>query len=345
MKKAYLYNKDSQSIKCLACKHYCIIKEGKTGICHVRANMDNDLFLLTHGLIAAEHLDPIEKKPFYHFLPSTTAYSLGTFGCNFRCLFCQNWQLSQVIKKLSNFDASKALNFLRTYSKEIDAKEAIKKAIHLGAKTIAYTYNEPTIWAEFVKDIAKQAKKHKLKNVMISSGYESNETIEYLEEIDAYNIDLKGFTDEFYINVVGAKLENVLDTIETLHKRGKWIEITTLLIPGKNDNKQELKDLTAFIAGISEDIPWHVSRFHPDYLMQDVEPTPISTLERAISIGEEAGLNYVYIGNVVGHEKEHTYCPCCQNVVIKRQGYLVENYLDEKGKCPYCSCKLAGVWE
>lgn len=344
MKKADLYEKTSHGIKCLACKHYCIIAENKVGICHVRGNIDNDLILLTHRLIASEHLDPIEKKPLYHFLPSTTTYSLGTFGCNFRCLFCQNWQLSQVIKKIANFDVSKALAFLKTYSKEVSPEEVVKKAKRFGAKSIAYTYNEPTIWVEFIKEIADLAKHEGLKNIMVSSGYESKETIEYVDSIDAYNIDLKGFSNDFYINITGAKLENVLETIATLYKKGKWLEITTLIIPGKNDDKQELKDLVAFIAGIDKDIPWHVSRFHPDYIMQYVEPTPVHKLEEAIKIGENGGLHYVYIGNVPGHDKEHTYCPCCHNIVIKRYGFVIENKLDDKGKCPYCSCKLAGLW-
>ncbi|NPA38703.1 MAG: AmmeMemoRadiSam system radical SAM enzyme [Candidatus Nanohaloarchaeota archaeon] len=340
-----LYEKlPDAKIKCLACKHYCIIPENKTGICHVRANIKGELMLLTHRMVAAKHLDPIEKKPFYHVLPQTLSYSLGTFGCNFRCLFCQNWQLSQIIKEVAKYDAFKASKFIQTYSSPFSPEEVVEKALQLNAKSIAYTYNEPTIWVEGVKEIAVLAKKHGLKNLMVSSGYESEETLNLLEEVDAYNIDLKSFSSEFYINIVGSKLENVLETIESIHKRKKWIEITTLLIPGKNNDEKELEDMASFIAGIDKNIPWHISRFHPDYKMTDVPPTPIKELEKAIRIGEEAGLNYVYIGNVPGHEKENTYCPCCNKIVIERSGYEVKNHLI-KGKCPYCSCKLAGIWE
>ncbi|MEO2154459.1 MAG: AmmeMemoRadiSam system radical SAM enzyme [Nanoarchaeota archaeon] len=344
-KKAELFEKISdKTIKCLACKHYCQILEGKTGICGVRANFDNELFLLVKNRPSAIAIDPIEKKPLYHFKPGTRVYSIGTLGCNFRCLWCQNWQLSQTVKEFSGFDAEKALAFVLTNSEELKPEEAVNEALATNSQGIAYTYNEPTIFVEYAKEIAALAKEKGLFNVFVSSGYESDETLKYLNGlIDAFNVDLKAYGNKTYLKYTGAMYDKILDTIEKLYKKGVWLEITTLVIPKVNDDEESLKNIASFIASLDVNIPWHITRFHPDYKMLNVPPTPIETLLKAKKIGEKEGLNFIYIGNVPNKEFNSTYCPNCGNLVIEREFFLVKNYL-ENGRCPYCGFKIPGVW-
>lgn len=278
----------SEKVQCLACAHHCVIADGKTGICGVRKNVKGELDLLVYGKPVAIHVDPIEKKPLYHFLPGTEILSLGTFGCNFRCSFCQNADISQV----RTHDAY-------SMTRLIEPSEIIQMALKYKTPSIAYTYNEPTIFVEYAHDIMALAREAGLKNVFVSNGYESMETWEYIGPyLDAINIDLKSFSDEFYKKQCGARLQPVLDSIKECHRRKIWQEITTLLIPGENDSDEELTQIAEFIASVDNGIPWHISRFHPDYKMLNKDETSLKSLENAKRIGLEAGLKFVYLGNV-----------------------------------------------
>ena len=280
-----------QKVQCLACAHKCVIAEGRTGICGVRKNVKGELDLLVYGKPVAIHVDPIEKKPLYHFLPGTKILSLGTFGCNFHCSFCQNADISQ--NKLQ--DTSYMLQDLEDWPPE----KIVQLALKYKTPSIAYTYNEPTIFVEYAHDIMVLARQAGLKNVFVSNGYESMETWEYIwPYLDAINIDLKSFSDKFYKKQCGARLQPVLDSIRECHRRKIWQEITTLLIPNENDSDKELTQIAEFIASVDKGIPWHISRFHPDYKMLDKDETSLQSLERAREIGLKAGLKYVYLGNV-----------------------------------------------
>jgi len=286
MKLAELYKKEKDKVRCLACSHKCLISKDKTGICGVRKNIENKLYLLVYGKIAAMNVDPIEKKPLYHFLPGTKSFSIGTVGCNFKCDFCQNFEISQ---------ASKQGNI---FGEEIQPEEIVKRAIQTKCKSISYTYNEPAIFIEFVKDVAKLAKEKKLKNVLVTNGYFSKESFDYIKDyVDAMNIDLKSFNENFYTKYCGGKLEPVLETIKSAKKAGIHIELTTLIIPGLNDSEKEFEKIAKFVASVDKNIPWHISRFFPMYKMLDREITPLETLRRAERVGKRY-LNYVHIGNI-----------------------------------------------
>ncbi len=286
MEEAELYRKEKNKVRCLACSHKCLISENKTGICGVRKNIGNKLYLLVYGKIAAMNVDPIEKKPLYHFLPGTKSFSIGTVGCNFKCDFCQNFEISQASKRENIF------------GEEIGAEEIVARAIKTKCKSISYTYNEPAIFIEFVKDIAKLAKNKKLKNILVTNGYFSRESFDYIKDyVDAMNIDLKSFNEDFYKRYCGGELEHVLETIKMAHKAGIHIELTTLVIPGLNDSEKEFEKIVKFIASVDKNIPWHISRFFPMYKMLSKEITPIETLRTAERIGKKY-LKYVHIGNV-----------------------------------------------
>lgn len=289
MEECILYEKQKdKKVKCLACAHKCLISEGKTGICGVRKNVGGKLFLLVYGVVAAKHVDPIEKKPLYHFLPGTYAYSIGTLGCNFKCDFCQNYSLSQF----------KEIYGGKILGERITPKKIVGEALKTKCKSIAYTYNEPAIFIEFAKDTANIAKRKGLKNVLVTNGYFSEESFNFIENyIDAMNIDLKSFNEDFYRRLCKGKLQPVLDTIKRAHKAKIHIEITTLVIPGENDSDEELEKIAKFIASVDENIPWHISRFFPYYKMLNKEITPIETLNKAFKIGKKY-LKYVYVGNV-----------------------------------------------
>ena len=358
MKKAILYKKlKNKTVKCTACKWYCHIPNGSTGLCGIRLNKGGKLYLLTHSLPEAISIDPIEKKPLFHFLPGSEILSIGTYGCNFGCEFCQNWQLSQGPKiirtqalqqKLSPRQASHLITkFIQDNSQKYPPTQAVKDALKYKTPSIAFTYNEPTIFAEYAFDTMKLAKKHNLYGVFVSSGYESKETLNLMENyIDAYNIDLKGATEKFYITYSHTHLKPVLETIEEIYQRKKWLEITTLLIPGLNTAKKDLEFIAHFIASLSKDIPWHISAFYPHYKMLDIPPTDFKTLLYAYKIGKRAGLNYVYTGNIPHTKTESTFCPHCGALLIKRENYQVEiKNLDlKKGRCKKCGAKIAGVW-
>ncbi len=284
MKECDLYRKEKNKLRCVACAHKCLIAENKTGICGVRKNIKGKLYLLVYGKVAAMNIDPIEKKPLYHFLPKTFSYSIGTVGCNFRCGFCQNFEISQAGQEI--------------FGKEISPAEIVKKAIQSKCKSISYTYNEPAIFIEFAKDIAKIAKKKRLKNILVTNGYFSKESFDYIKQyIDAMNIDIKSFSDDFYRKTCGARLKPVLDTIKRASKKGIHIELTTLIIPGLNDSAPEFEKIAKFIASVDKNIPWHISRFFPMYKMHGRQITPLETLKKAEQIGKKY-LKYVHVGNV-----------------------------------------------
>lgn len=321
----------SRSVKCFLCSHDCTILVGNYGICNLRQNIDGKLYTYTYGEAIASHIDPIEKKPLYHFFPGSNAFSIATQGCNFKCDFCQNWQISQV---KDPEDISSGV---------ISPDDIVKEALDSGCISIAYTYTEPTIFFEYAYDTARIAKKKGLYNIFVTNGYMSREAIDNINpHLDAVNIDLKSFSDDFYKKRCKARLEPVLDSIRYMKKLRIWVEVTTLIIPGLNDSKEELKDIAGFIAEIGIDIPWHISRFHPDYMYINSEPTPIETLRRAGLIGKDAGLRYIYLGNIT--EGSPTLCHKCGKELIKRC-YPAVNKIGLKGnRCVECNTLLDGVF-
>jgi len=300
----------------------------------VRENRGGTLYSLVYGRIVSQALDPIEKKPLFHFLPGAPALSIATVGCNFHCDFCQNWEISQYPRERDG----------AVLGERLEPEGLVTQAKSAGASIIAYTYTEPTVFFELAYDTARLAAREGIRNVFVSNGYLTEEaTREIAPYLHGINIDLKSFSDEFYRRRCGASLQPVLDTIERMVGLGVWVEVTTLLIPGWNDSSEELSWLAEFLRGVSQDIPWHISRFVPAYLATDRPPTPVSTLRRAREIGLEAGLKHVYLGNVPG-EGEDTACPSCGALLIRRHGfYVLENRLSE-GRCPDCGAEIAGVW-
>lgn len=321
-------------IECLACNHHCKIANGKTGICGIRKNQTGNLKLLVYGRASASNVDPIEKKPLYHFYPDTEIFSFGTVGCNFRCSFCQNWDLSQFHKSHETSEIEKA-------GYQLLPKDAVQFCLDNGIPAIAFTYNEPAIFFEYAYDTAVIAKKAGLKTVYVSNGFESREALEKIRPyLDAINIDLKAWNPEFYSRICGARIEPVKKNIKWIWEQGIWEEVTTLIVTKQNDSDEEIRSIAEFLAGISPDLPWHISRYHPAYMMEE-EPTPIETLLKAYETGKAAGLNYVYMGNITIPDKKNTICPNCNETVIERQGYLIENNLN-KNKCPKCDTIMAG---
>jgi pyruvate formate lyase activating enzyme len=326
------YKKTSKGIRCLLCRHYCNLAEGQTGICGVNKNEDGKLKNIVYGKVAALNIDPIEKKPLYHFLPGTTALSIGTVGCNLQCPFCQNWQISQT------GDIS--------FSEEVMPEQIVSLAVDKGCKTIAYTYNEPVIFYPFAHDIAVLAKRYGIKNVFVSNGMESPEVIdEMVGIIDGFNIDLKSFNPGFYKKTLKGDLDAVLDTLKLLREKGFWLEVTTLVVPGENDSDEELKNIASFIVKeLGDYTPWHISAFYPTYKMTNKSRTSLNSLQRAYNIGVDQGLKYIYKGNVA--ERGITYCLECNNELIVRNGYyILKNLIGTKGHCPYCNAKIEGVWK
>lgn len=327
----YKKEEGKERIICLLCRHYCKLKEGQTGICGVNKNVGGELKTLVYCHPVAINLDPIEKKPIYHMLPGSKALSFGTVGCNFRCPFCQNWDISQETKINESI--------------EVSPQKMVELALENGASSIAYTYNEPTIFYPYAKDIGLIAKEKGLKNIFVSNGFESPEVIKDMASwLDAANIDLKSWNDAYYKKVLKGGLEEVKDTLRQMVKEGIWVEVTTLLIEGENDSDQDLKEMAAFIANdLGKHVPWHLSAFHPDYKMMDHERTKLETLQRAKEIGKKAGLYYIYMGNVPVHGDTH--CPDCGELLIDRTGYSVIVNKLEGGCCPKCKRAIEGVWK
>lgn len=335
LKEALYYEKlEDKNVQCHLCPRNCFIPLGKRGFCGVRENQDGKLYTLSYGKLVALHIDPIEKKPLFHFLPGTTAYSIATAGCNLRCKFCQNWQISQ------------------RRPEEVDyfyfsPEELIKKVKASGSPTIAYTYTEPTIFYEYMLETAKLAHQEGIKNIMHSDGYINEAPLRELAKyLDAANIDLKGFSEDYYAKMSEATLEPVLKSLKVLKEEGVHLEITNLVLPGYNDDPETIRRMCLWIKeNLGEDTPIHFSRFHPMYKMLALNPTPVETLEKAREIALSCGLKYVYIGNVPGHPAENTYCPKCKNLLIRRIGYtIIENNLVD-GKCKFCQEKIKGVWK
>jgi len=325
---------DDLRVRCNLCAHRCVIPPGKLGACCVRENRDGTLLTLVYERAISQHIDPIEKKPLFHFQPGSRSYSIATAGCNFRCAFCQNWEISQLPREARQIPGSAA--------RPADIARAAQRS---GCASISYTYTEPTIFAEYALDTAREAVGRGLKNVFVSNGYMTPELLELMAGlIHAINVDLKAGRGEFYHKISGADLKPVLANLKTIQRLGIWLEVTTLVIPGLNDSDEELRWVASYLLNeLGPDVPWHVSRFYPQYQMSDVPPTPTATLARAWQIGREIGLRYVYVGNLPGHEAESTLCPGCGTVVIERTGYTVRFRGLRDGACARCGAAVAGV--
>jgi pyruvate formate lyase activating enzyme len=327
------------SVRCFACGHRCLIRPGKRGICQVRFNQDGQL-RVPWGYVAALQSDPIEKKPFFHVLPGSNALTFGMLGCDYHCQFCQNWITSQAMRDPASDDS---VNFIR----RITPQGMLQAARRTGASVVVSSYNEPLITSEWAVAIFKEARAAGLRCAYVSNGNNTPEVMEYIRPyIDAYKVDLKCMQDKNY-RKLGGVLQNTLDGIQRAHDMGLWVEVVTLTIPDFNDSNEELWDAARFIAGVSKHIPWHVTAFHQDYKMTDHDNTGPDTLLRAAEIGREAGLSFVYAGNLPGRlqEYENTYCPSCSQLLIQRRGYIISAYhITGKGTCPKCQTPIPGVW-
>ncbi len=333
---ALLYEREpGGTVVCQLCAHRCRIRPGLRGICGVRENRDGTLLTLVADRVVSADVDPIEKKPFFHFLPGSLAYSIATAGCNLHCLFCQNWQISQWPRERGGPLPGDVMA----------PADIVRAARGAGCASIAYTYTEPTVFFELALGTSRMAAEAGLRNVFVTNGYMTREALALIAPVlDGANVDLKSFSDRCYRKVCGATLPRVLDTIRGMRELGTWVEVTTLLIPGRNDSDQELTALAGWLASVDRDMPWHVSAFFPAYKMTDAPPTPASTLHRAARIGRDAGLGYVYTGNVPGDPWESTSCPRCARWLLRREGFrILENSLVD-GRCPTCRLPIAGVW-
>jgi pyruvate formate lyase activating enzyme len=322
-------------VRCSLCRFRCLIAEGQRGICGVRENTDGVLYTLVYGRSIAEQVDPIEKKPLFHYHPGSTSFSIATAGCNFRCLHCQNYEISQLPRVRREIPG-----------RDLPPVEIVRRAQAAGCRSISYTYTEPTIFYEYAFDTAVLARQAGLGNVFVTNGYITPEALEHIAPyLDAANIDLKGFSEKFYREVAGATLAGVLDTLKVYKRLGIWIEVTTLIIPGHNDDEADLKGIARFIVEeLGSETPWHVTAFYPTYKMLDRPPTPVSTLRRARQIGLKAGLKYVYEGNIPGEGGENTICPGCRRTVIERRGFRLGTVSLRDGRCGFCGVPLDGVW-
>ena len=329
-----LYEKlDNKIVHCYLCAHQCRIAPSKFGFCGVRQNINGVLHTLVYGEAIASNIDPIEKKPLYHLCPGSSAYSIATIGCNFRCGFCQNWQISQVSKRDENIVAGT----------ELMPEQIVRQAKKNDCLSISYTYTEPTIFFEYAYDTAKLAKESGLYNNFVTNGYMSKQALDTIRPyLDAANVDLKSFSEDYYKKNCQAHLKPVLDSITYMKELGIWVEVTTLVVPGENDSEDELNAIAKFIADLDKDIPWHISRFHPNYQFTDYQPTPIDTLRKASRIGKKHDLHYIYLGNVL--EGSDTYCYQCNELLVKRSYFYAERFNIEKGKCPSCGAEISGIW-
>ena len=333
-KEAMLYKKlGDGKVRCNLCAHHCRIEDGDSGFCRVRQNDSGTLYTIAFGETIARSVDPIEKKPLYHFLPGTLSFSIATAGCNFHCGFCQNWQISQAASERG------VVGDGRPFSPAQVVAEAEKNR----CASIAYTYTEPTIFFEYARETALAAREKGIKNVFVTNGYMSRQALdEAASWLDAANVDLKAWQDDFYQDVCKSHLKPVLDTIRTMKRLGIWVEVTTLIIPGENEAEEDLKGIAGFIAEVGTEIPWHISRFHPDYRFDSHTATPVETLEKAERIGRDAGLKYVYLGNVA--RERDTVCAKCGKPVIQRSMMGVRNVYLKNGACGHCGAPVDGVW-
>lgn len=335
--KAYLYDPlDEAKVRCNLCSHRCVIKAGRRGICNVRHNHQGELETLVYGRLIATNVDPIEKKPLFHLLPGSRSYSIATVGCNFRCRFCQNADIAQMPSDRDGL----------IMGTPVSPETVVQDALKTGCQTIAYTYTEPTVYFEFALDTARLAHANGIKNVFVSNGYMTRETLEMAAPcLDGANVDLKAFSDDFYKTQCSARLEPVKETLRAMRAAGILVEVTTLIIPGLNDDPDELKALARFLVDdMGPDTPWHISRFHPTYRLTDRPVTPLATLQQARDIGRQAGLRYVYMGNVPGEEGESTFCHHCGAMLIERWGFTVKRNVIRNGRCPKCDTEVYGVF-
>jgi pyruvate formate lyase activating enzyme len=335
MKEALLYDVlDNKRVKCNLCAHRCIIAEGRLGVCNVRENRNGVLYTLVYGRTISQHVDPIEKKPLYHFYPGSKAYSIATPGCNFRCQWCQNWEIAQMPRERGVINGF-----------YVSPEEIVSDAIATSSRSIAYTYTEPTIFFEYTLDVAKRAKSAGIANVYVTNGYMTSEMLDMMAPyLDSANVDLKAFHDRTYKRYVGAGIQPVFDSLVKMKELDIWVEVTTLIIPEVNDDYDELREIAVFIAdNLGTETPWHISRFFPHYKMSNIPPTPVDTLTHARELGKEAGLQYVYLGNVGG--ETNTNCHQCGVQLIRRQGYWIALNRVKAGKCPECGTSVAGVFE
>lgn len=333
MKEASLYEKlEKEMVRCYLCAHHCVIAEGRLGVCQVRKNVDGTLYTLVYGRTISQNVDPVEKKPLYHFYPGSKSFSIATPGCNFRCPWCQNWEISQMPRERHLIAG-----------REASPEEIVEAALRTGSRSIAYTYTEPTVFFEYTYDTARLAQEAGIANVYVTNGYMTLEMLDQIHPyLDAANVDLKAFRKETYRRYIGAAFQPVLDSLIAMKRLGIWVEVTTLVIPHINDDPAELKDAAQFIATeLGKDTPWHISRFYPGYKMIDHPPTPLTSLQQAQEIGFEDGLHYVYLGNVAG--ESNTYCHKCDTLLIRRHGYWIAQNRVQDSHCPECGTTVAGV--
>ncbi len=335
MREALLYETlAGNKVRCNLCAHHCVIADGRKGVCQVRENRGGTLFTLVYGRTIARNVDPIEKKPLFHFFPGSKAYSIATPGCNFHCRWCQNWDISQQPREQYLISGHQAA-----------PDQIVAAAKNTGCQSIAYTYTEPTIFFEYAYETARRAHAAGINNIFVTNGYMTIEMLEAFHPfLDAVNVDLKAFRNETYHRYVGASLDPVLDSMKAIKRLGIWIEVTTLVIPGVNDDATEIRDSARFITQeLGADTPWHISRFYPAYKMMDVPPTPIALLSKAKEIGLEEGLKYIYPGNVLDNGSQDTLCPGCGRALIRRRGFIVSHDRVKDGRCPECGEPIAGV--
>jgi pyruvate formate lyase activating enzyme len=333
-KATYWRKLEGDVVQCRLCPNLCVLPNLARGRCGVRINIEGELYSLVYGKPVAVHIDPIEKKPLSHFLPGTPVFSLATAGCNLGCIFCQNWQISQVLPE----DADPV---------DLSPKQIVTLARKYKCPSIAYTYTEPTVFYEYMLDTAKLAKRAGIRNVMHSCGYINTPPLkELLRYMDAANIDLKGFSEEYYQEMCYGRLEPVLASLKTIKQAGVWLEVTNLIVPGKNDDPKMIRAMCSWIRkNLGPDVPLYFAAFHPNYKLKGLPPTPVKSLEEAFEIAKQEGLNYVYIGNVYGHVTENTFCPECRKVVIHRRGYeILENNI-VNSRCKFCGYRIPGVWQ
>jgi pyruvate formate lyase activating enzyme len=322
------------AVRCMVCPRRCVVPDGQRGFCRVRENIGGTYYLAVYGKICAAHIDPIEKKPLFHFLPGTVAFSIATVGCNMTCKFCQNWEISQARPE-------------DVHASDSAPEKVAGDAAAYDAPTIAYTYTEPIVWNEYVRDVARSGHEKGLKSVMISAGYINHDPLaEVIEEMDAIKVDLKGFDDEFYRDICSTSLRPVLDTLVQVKASGRWLEIVNLIIPTLNDDDKHITDLCKWVVeNLGDDVPVHFTRFYPTYKLTNLPPTPLVAVERAREIAIAHGMNFPYVGNVPsGHPGESTYCPSCGRVVIERAGYKVATLGMKDGKCSSCGTSIPGIW-
>ncbi len=335
MKEAMVYERLSGTdVRCGLCAHNCLIHSGHRGICAVRENRDGTLYSLVYGRVISMNIDPVEKKPLFHFLPGSSSFSIATVGCNFRCKHCQNYEISQFSRERK----------FQIPGRDTTPEEIVDAAVYNNCESISYTYTEPTIFFEFAYDCSKLAQEKGLKNFFVSNGYTGPEAVRLIAPyLDGNNIDLKG-SDKFYKEICGARVEPVKETIKLMKELGVWVEVTTLIIPDLNDSEKDLTEIAEFVCSVDPGMPWHVSQFYPTYKLTDKPRTPVETLRRACDIGHKAGLKYVYVGNVPGEEGENTHCPSCGELLVRRVGYTILDNRITNGGCPKCGTAIEGIW-